>query len=202
MKAHYPDWGITKNLRVTFEEIHRSWLARRRQAMTDRDARPYISVATPVWNAAATVRRTLEAAQRQKASFDHVVYDGEAPIIRGILFRSSSVVTPSGSCRVKPRRVWQRGQRSPNHRGEIMGWINGDDFYLPYTLSMVERIFQPVRMSIGSSAYQAGFGRGRTFGACMASPPFSTHLDTAGLASGKSARLSPTRINVLAAKPF
>jgi len=28
MKAHYPGWGITKNLRTTFEEIHQSWLAR------------------------------------------------------------------------------------------------------------------------------------------------------------------------------
>lgn len=28
MKAHYPEWDITKNLQVTFEEIHRSWKQR------------------------------------------------------------------------------------------------------------------------------------------------------------------------------
>jgi CDP-paratose 2-epimerase len=28
MKAHYPEWGITKNLKVTFEEIHESWIRR------------------------------------------------------------------------------------------------------------------------------------------------------------------------------
>ncbi len=28
LKAHYPGWGITKNLRTIFEEIHRSWLQR------------------------------------------------------------------------------------------------------------------------------------------------------------------------------
>ena len=28
LKAHYPGWDITKNLRTTFEEIHRSWLGR------------------------------------------------------------------------------------------------------------------------------------------------------------------------------
>jgi CDP-paratose 2-epimerase len=28
MKAHYPGWGITKTLQITFEEIHRSWLRR------------------------------------------------------------------------------------------------------------------------------------------------------------------------------
>jgi CDP-paratose 2-epimerase len=28
MKAHYPGWEITKDLRTTFEEIHRAWCAR------------------------------------------------------------------------------------------------------------------------------------------------------------------------------
>ena len=28
MKNHYPNWGITKNLQTTFEEIHLSWLNR------------------------------------------------------------------------------------------------------------------------------------------------------------------------------
>ena len=28
MKAHYPGWGITKNLTTIFEEIHKSWLQR------------------------------------------------------------------------------------------------------------------------------------------------------------------------------
>lgn len=28
MKAHYPEWGITKGLQVTFEEIHQAWLQR------------------------------------------------------------------------------------------------------------------------------------------------------------------------------
>ena len=28
MQAHYPGWGITKNLKTTFEEIHHSWVSR------------------------------------------------------------------------------------------------------------------------------------------------------------------------------
>lgn len=28
MKAHYPNWGITKDLRTTFEEIHQAWVNR------------------------------------------------------------------------------------------------------------------------------------------------------------------------------
>lgn len=29
MKLHYPEWNIKKNLRVTFEEIHQSWIERK-----------------------------------------------------------------------------------------------------------------------------------------------------------------------------
>jgi len=29
MKAHYPNWDITKSLRATFEEIHEAWLTRK-----------------------------------------------------------------------------------------------------------------------------------------------------------------------------
>jgi CDP-paratose 2-epimerase len=28
MKAHFPGWGITKNLQTTFQEIHDSWMYR------------------------------------------------------------------------------------------------------------------------------------------------------------------------------
>jgi CDP-paratose 2-epimerase len=28
MRAHYPGWDITKNLRTTFEEIHEAWVKR------------------------------------------------------------------------------------------------------------------------------------------------------------------------------
>ena len=31
MKAHYPGWGITKDLRTTFVEIHEAWLERTRE---------------------------------------------------------------------------------------------------------------------------------------------------------------------------
>ena len=26
MKKHYPNWDITKNLEITFEEIYKAWL--------------------------------------------------------------------------------------------------------------------------------------------------------------------------------
>jgi CDP-paratose 2-epimerase len=32
MKTHYPSWGITKDLKTTFQEIYHSWLARTQAA--------------------------------------------------------------------------------------------------------------------------------------------------------------------------
>jgi len=29
MKAHYPGWDITKDLKTTFEEIHQAWVTRK-----------------------------------------------------------------------------------------------------------------------------------------------------------------------------
>jgi CDP-paratose 2-epimerase len=29
MKSHYPGWGITKNLKTTFQEIHDAWVKRK-----------------------------------------------------------------------------------------------------------------------------------------------------------------------------
>jgi len=34
MKAHYPNWGITKDLKTTFEEIHQAWVSRDGKALS------------------------------------------------------------------------------------------------------------------------------------------------------------------------
>jgi CDP-paratose 2-epimerase len=38
MKLHYPSWGITKDLKTTFQEIHASWLSRRAGGNEPRNA--------------------------------------------------------------------------------------------------------------------------------------------------------------------
>jgi len=87
MKAHYPDWGITKNLRVTSRRSTDLGSRGRRRGHDRSDARPYISVATPVWNAAATVGGLSRPHNAKKLPSTTWFMTGEAPIIRGILFR-------------------------------------------------------------------------------------------------------------------
>jgi len=107
------------------------------------DITPYISVATPVFNAAATVGRTLDAMCRQTASFEHVVYDGGSSDATREIIESWMERYPLRLMRAENLGVY--GNVANAHKttkGEVMGWINGDDFYLPYTLSVVERIFK------------------------------------------------------------
>ena len=104
---------------------------------------PYISIVTPVWNASATVRRTLEALSCQKASFEHVVYDGGSADNTRDIVREYAGRYPVRLMEGDNLGVY--GNVANAHQtttGEIMGWINGDDFYLPYTLAMVERLFR------------------------------------------------------------
>lgn len=105
--------------------------------------KPYISVVTPVLNAGPTLRRTLEAMAIQQASFEHVVCDGGST--------DGSRSTVEEYKHVYPVRLIDScsegmylsiAQACESTSGEVMAWINADDFYLPYTLAMVEKIFR------------------------------------------------------------
>jgi glycosyltransferase involved in cell wall biosynthesis len=105
--------------------------------------RPYVSVVTPVWNAGATVRRTLEMMRLQQASFEHVVYDGRSADNTAQIVREFESAYPLRLVEGPNEGVY--GNVANGHlttQGEVMGWINGDDFYLPFTLAMVERVFR------------------------------------------------------------
>lgn len=101
-----------------------------------------ISIVTPAYNAARTLRRTLESVERQRGDFEHLVYDG------GSTDGSQDIVRQYAS------RYPVRLIEGPNlgvygnvanafreARGQILGWINADDFYMPWTLSTVRRVF-------------------------------------------------------------
>lgn len=101
-----------------------------------------ISVVTPVLNGAKTIERTLKSLECQKASYEHVVMDG------GSKDSTESIVHGfEGRYLVRffqqPDRsvfegMWNGMERA---QGDIMGTIFADDFYLPWTLATVERIF-------------------------------------------------------------
>jgi glycosyltransferase involved in cell wall biosynthesis len=104
---------------------------------------PQISIVTPVYNAAATVARTMESLRSQKASFEHLVYDGGSSDSTCEIVESYLGKYPVRLIRGDNLGVY--GNVANAHKqstGPIMGWINGDDFYLPWTLAVVNRVFE------------------------------------------------------------
>ena len=104
---------------------------------------PYISIVTPVYNAAPTIRRTLDALKAQTADFEHVVYDGGSSDGTVEIVKSYLGTYPMRLIQGKNEGVY--GNAANGHRqttGEIMAWINGDDFYFPWTLRIVTEVFR------------------------------------------------------------
>lgn len=91
---------------------------------------PLVSVVTPSYNAAAFIRETIESVRSQDyPAIEHIVIDG------------GSTDGTVGILRGYPHLTWvserDRGQSDALNKGfrraqgEIVGWLNADDIYLP-----------------------------------------------------------------------
>lgn len=102
-----------------------------------------ISVVTPVLNGAKTVERTLKSLAVQQAQFEHVVMDGGSKDDTEAIVRRYEGVYPVRFEQQADRSVfegmWNGMERA---KGDVMGTIFADDFYLPWTLANVSRIFE------------------------------------------------------------
>jgi glycosyltransferase involved in cell wall biosynthesis len=102
-----------------------------------------ISIITPVLNGARTIDRTLQALSVQKANFEHIVMDGGSKDATESIVRGYEAKYPvkwhSQPDRSLYEGLWNGSMRA---KGDVMGMINADDFYLPWTLAIVQRVFQ------------------------------------------------------------
>ena len=102
-----------------------------------------ISIVTPAFNAARTIRRTLDAMCRQKGQFEHLVYDGGSTDGTPDIVREYAGRYPVRLLHGENLGVYGNVANAYREaRGDILGWINADDFYLPWTLSTVARVFE------------------------------------------------------------
>ncbi len=100
------------------------------------------SIVTPSFNQAGYLKGTLESVLSQEANLEYIVMDGGST-------DGSREIIASYDDRLA---YWQSekdgGQYEAINRGfarstgEIMGWLNSSDLYLPWTLSTVELIFR------------------------------------------------------------
>lgn len=103
-------------------------------------ATPYFSVVTPAYNQGIFLSDTITGVMRQGfASYEHIVMDG------------GSTDGTLDLLRANPHIFWtSESDRGQTHalnkalrqaRGEVIAWINSDDFYLPGTFEAVHDFF-------------------------------------------------------------
>jgi len=143
------------------------------------------SIVTPSYNQAPFLRTTIESVLNQQADLEYIVMDG------GSTDGSREIIES-----YKDRfAYWQStkdgGQYDAINRGfdrssgEIMGWLNSSDLYLPWTLLTVELIFKsfPEIQWITSTMKTCIRGDG-TFEDLYHSPGFSSRRFYGGLHGG------------------
>ena len=100
------------------------------------------SIVTPSFNQAGYLKGTLESVLSQEAEVEYIVMDG------GSTDRSRELIASYADRLVYWQSQKDEGQYDAINRGfarstgEIMGWLNSSDLYLPWTLSTVELIFR------------------------------------------------------------
>lgn len=143
------------------------------------------SIVTPSFNQAPYLKGTIESVLNQQAELEYIVMDG------GSTDRSREIIA-SYEGRLA---YWQSEKDGGQYdainrgfarsRGEIMGWLNSSDLYLPWTLSTVELIFKsfPEVQWITSTMKTCIRGDG-TFEDLYHSPGFSARRFYRGLHGG------------------
>lgn len=101
---------------------------------------PFISVVTPSLNQAKYVRRCIDSVLNQRySSFEHWVIDGASvDETQGILKSYSHLQWVSEPDSGIPQALNKALDRV---RGEVIAWINSDDFYTPGTFEKVAQFF-------------------------------------------------------------
>lgn len=102
-----------------------------------------ISVITPVLNGGKTIGRTLQSLSIQRARFEHIVMDGGSQDATEKIVEQYRNAYAIDWCQAADAgvydAVWKGMQRA---KGDVLAWINADDFYMPWTLAVVQQVFE------------------------------------------------------------
>jgi len=100
------------------------------------------SIVTPSYNQASYLRETIESVLCQSVDLEYIIMDG------GSNDGSKEIIAPYADRLAYWQSLKDAGQYDAINKGfarstgEIMGWLNSSDLYLPWTLSTAELIFK------------------------------------------------------------
>ena len=143
------------------------------------------SIVTPSYNQSSYLRGTIESVLNQQADLEYIIMDG------GSTDGSRDTIASYADRLAHWESSKDGGQYDAINRGfahstgEIMGWLNSSDLYLPWTLSTVELIFKtfPEIQWITSTMKTCIRGDG-TFEDLYQTPGFSARRFYKGLHGG------------------
>lgn len=102
---------------------------------------PYFSVVTPSYNQGVYLRQTIESVLRQNfVSYEHIIMDGGSTDDTLAVLRSYPHLRWTSEADKGQTDALNKALRQA--RGEVIAWINTDDFYLPETFTLVQRFFE------------------------------------------------------------
>lgn len=119
-------------------------------------SKKYISIITTSYNCDRYIENTIKTVIGQDCPVQYIVMDADSQDgTKAILNKYSDSIDIMIS---EPDHGMYHGiQKGATYvRGEIMGWLNADDSYLPWTFSVVEEIFKKfpdVHWIIGQPSY-------------------------------------------------
>ena len=99
-----------------------------------------VSIVTPSYNTGKYIRDTIESVLSQGyPNFEHIIYDG------------GSTDETIDILKEYPHLIWfSESDRGQSHainkgldkaKGDIIGWLNSDDYFLPGTFSKIMEVF-------------------------------------------------------------
>ena len=103
---------------------------------------PKISIVTPNYNYAGTLELTLTSVLNQHYSLlEYIVIDGNSSDHSQRILQQYSNQLAYWHSQPDQGQYFAINQGFEQSSGEIMGWLNSDDIYLPWTLHVVAEIF-------------------------------------------------------------
>jgi len=102
--------------------------------------RPVLSIITPCLNQANTIRRTIESvAANDGAVIEHIIVDGGSQDGTVEIASEYPGLTVISGLDAGPYDAINTGFKHAG--GNVLAWLNADDFYLPHALDVVAQIF-------------------------------------------------------------
>lgn len=105
---------------------------------------PKITIVTPTYNSEKYIEKCIESIKKQSyKNYEHIIVDGNSNDRTVEILRKHENTYPMKWISEKDNGMYDAINKGfAMATGEVYAWINSDDFYFPWTLEVVAKVFQ------------------------------------------------------------